>query len=106
MMRLRQHNGIITAKQMRYLGEVIQSYGEDGCADITTRQNIQLRGVVLPDVPEMFENFAKLGLSSTQVSGQCSLNPLCASLTRCTLPQSAVGFFNQLCAASIRCALL
>eukprot|EP00242_Pyramimonas_sp_CCMP2087_P010300 CAMPEP_0198212628 /NCGR_PEP_ID=MMETSP1445-20131203/26849_1 /TAXON_ID=36898 /ORGANISM="Pyramimonas sp., Strain CCMP2087" /LENGTH=602 /DNA_ID=CAMNT_0043887123 /DNA_START=226 /DNA_END=2034 /DNA_ORIENTATION=- len=78
MMRLRQHNGIITAKQMRYLGEVIQSYGEDGCADITTRQNIQLRGVVLPDVPEMFENFTKLGLTTTQ-SGMDNVRNLVGS---------------------------
>jgi len=27
---------------MRVLGEVVQRYGDDGNADITTRQNIQL----------------------------------------------------------------
>jgi len=36
--------GIVTSN-LRVLGEVVQRYGDDGNADITTRQNIQLRGV-------------------------------------------------------------
>jgi len=43
MMRMRMPNGIVTSNQMRVLGEVVQRYGDDGNADITTRQNIQLR---------------------------------------------------------------
>jgi hypothetical protein len=34
---------------MRYAASCIKPYGEDGCADITTRANLQLRGVKLED---------------------------------------------------------
>ena len=36
-------NGELTAEQLRFLGDSIAPYGEDGCADITTRANIQVR---------------------------------------------------------------
>lgn len=42
-------NGEMTAEQMRYAASCIRPYGEDGCADITTRANLQLRGVKLED---------------------------------------------------------
>ncbi|MBD2308889.1 ferredoxin--nitrite reductase [Chroococcidiopsis sp. FACHB-1243] len=66
MMRLRMPNGIITTHQMRVLGEVLQRYGDDGSADITTRQNIQLRGIRIEDLPEIFQKFAAVGLTSIQ----------------------------------------
>ena len=34
-------NGELTSEQLRFLGESIAPYGEEGCADITTRANIQ-----------------------------------------------------------------
>lgn len=37
MMRVRVPNGELTAPQLRALGECIGPYGDDGCADITTR---------------------------------------------------------------------
>ncbi|MBW4640700.1 MAG: ferredoxin--nitrite reductase [Gloeocapsa sp. UFS-A4-WI-NPMV-4B04] len=66
MMRMRLANGIITSAQMRVLGEVVQSYGDDGNADITTRQNIQLRGVRVEDLPDIFNKFQPVGLTSVQ----------------------------------------
>lgn len=39
----------MTSEQMRYAASCIRPYGEDGCADITTRANLQLRGVKLED---------------------------------------------------------
>ncbi|NHC36817.1 ferredoxin--nitrite reductase [Scytonema millei] len=66
MMRLRMPNGIITTQQMRVLGEVLQRYGDDGSADITTRQNIQLRGIRMEDLLEIFHKFAAVGLTSVQ----------------------------------------
>ena len=35
-------NGELTAAQLRYLASCIERYGADGCADITTRANIQV----------------------------------------------------------------
>ena len=66
MMRLRMANGILTSDQMRVLAEVVQRYGDDGNADITTRQNLQLRGIRLEDVPDIFNRFQPVGLTSIQ----------------------------------------
>jgi ferredoxin-nitrite reductase len=66
MMRMRMPNGIITSDQLRVLAEVIQRYGDDGSADITTRQNIQLRGIRIEDLPDIFEKFHAVGLTSVQ----------------------------------------
>ena len=66
MMRMRIPNGILTCEQMRVLGEVVQHYGDDGNADITTRQNIQLRGVRIEDVPDIFKRLQLVGLTSVQ----------------------------------------
>lgn len=64
MMRI--PNGILTSNQMRVLGEVVQRYGDDGNADITTRQNIQLRGIRMEDVPDIFNRFVPLCLTTVQ----------------------------------------
>lgn len=66
MMRLRMPNGIITSEQMRVLAEAVQRYGEDGSADITTRQNIQLRGIRIEDVPDILRRMQSVGLTSIQ----------------------------------------
>ncbi|MEH2111147.1 ferredoxin--nitrite reductase [Nostoc sp.] len=66
MMRLRMPNGILTSSQMRVLAQVVQRYGDDGCADITTRQNIQLRGIRIEDLPDIFNRFDAVGLTSIQ----------------------------------------
>ena len=66
MMRLRLPNGIVNSTQMRVLGEVMQRYDGDGSADITTRQNIQLRGIRIEDVPAIFKQFQSVGLTSIQ----------------------------------------
>jgi ferredoxin-nitrite reductase len=66
MLRMRVANGILNSTQMRVLAEVVQRYGEDGNADITTRQNLQLRGIRLEDVADIFNRFEPVGLTSVQ----------------------------------------
>ncbi len=66
MLRMRTPNGILSSGQMRVLADVIQRYGEDGYADITTRQNIQLRGIHIEDIPDIFNRFQQAGLTSVQ----------------------------------------
>ncbi len=66
MMRMRIPSGIITSEQIRVLGEIIQRYGDEGSGDITTRQNIQLRGIRIEDLPEIFKLFEKVDLTSVQ----------------------------------------
>jgi len=66
MMRLRVPNGIISGEQMRVLGEIVQRYGDDGNADITTRQNLQLRGIRIEDIPDIFQRLKCVGMTSVQ----------------------------------------
>jgi ferredoxin-nitrite reductase len=66
MLRMRIPSGILTSGQMRVLAETVQRYGEDGNADITTRQNLQLRGIQLEDIPDIFDAFEQAGLTSIQ----------------------------------------
>jgi ferredoxin-nitrite reductase len=66
MLRMRVPNGILSSQKMRVLAEVIQRYGDHGSADITTRQNLQLRGIHLEDIPDIFKRFSAVGLTSVQ----------------------------------------
>jgi ferredoxin-nitrite reductase len=66
MMRLRLPNGIISSTQMSALAEIVQRYGDDGSADITTRQNLQLRGIRIEDLPDIFRRLQSVGLTSVQ----------------------------------------
>jgi ferredoxin-nitrite reductase len=78
MLRMRLANGVIDSKQMRVLASAIERYGDEGTADITTRQNIQLRGIHLEDIPEIFTKFKEVGLTSIQ-SGMDNVRNLTGS---------------------------
>lgn len=78
MLRLRLPSGVISALQMRMLAEIVQRYGEDGSADITTRQNLQLRGILLEDIPDIFQRMEAVGLTSVQ-SGMDNVRNITAS---------------------------
>ncbi|MEY4759170.1 MAG: Ferredoxin--nitrite reductase [Cyanobacteriota bacterium] len=66
MVRLRLPNGVITADQLDVLAEVIDRCGEHGSADLTTRQNIQLRGLLLEDMAPLLAELERVGLTSRQ----------------------------------------
>src|SRR4029450_6015489 len=69
MMRIRMPNGIVTAAQARLLGEITLEAGRASgrpIADITTRQQVQLRWVTIEKVPEVIARLAAAGLSSLQ----------------------------------------
>jgi ferredoxin-nitrite reductase len=66
MLRLRMPHGCLTSGQMRTLAEIVQQYGDEGNADITTRQNLQLRGIRLEDIPNIFQRLENSGLTSVQ----------------------------------------
>jgi sulfite reductase beta subunit-like hemoprotein len=71
-------NGEINAEQLRYAASVIRKYGEDGCADITTRANLQLRGVKLEDADGIIEGLIEHNMGSFQ-SGMDSVRNLTGS---------------------------
>lgn len=76
MMRLKLPNGVTTSEQTRYLASVIRKYGKDGCGDVTTRQNWQIRGVVLADVPDIIKGLDAVGLTSLQSGMDNIRNPV------------------------------
>ncbi len=65
MMRLRIPNGFSNAAQIRTIAEISKEFGK-GFADITTRQQIQLRWFGIEDVPEIWDRLKNVGLVSLQ----------------------------------------
>jgi len=78
MVRLRLPHGCITSEQLSALAEIIQQYGDEGSGDITTRQNLQLRGICFEDIPAIFKTFQRIGLTSIQ-SGMDNVRNLTGS---------------------------
>lgn len=78
MMRLRLPSGILTSPKLRVLAEIVQRYGEDGNADITTRQNLQLRGIRIEDFADIFRRLRAADMTSVQ-SGMDNVRNITAS---------------------------
>lgn len=67
MMRLKVPNGIVNSDQMRFYANCVEKYGEEyGVIDITTRQNIQLRGVKIEDAPDIIDGLHARNQTSFQ----------------------------------------
>lgn len=57
MLRLRTPNGIVYSNTLRKYADTIEPYGDEiGVMDITTRQNVQLRGLKLEDAADLFQD--------------------------------------------------
>ncbi len=65
MMRIRIPNGIATARQVRCIAGIVREFGRD-IADITTRQQIQLRWVRIENVPAILQRLQEVGLVTLQ----------------------------------------
>ena len=65
MMRIRMPNGFTRAEQLRAIAELSRRLG-NGVLDITTRQQIELRGFTLASVPEIWEKLRGVDLGSLQ----------------------------------------
>jgi NAD(P)H-dependent nitrite reductase large subunit len=65
MMRVRISNGLTNAAQLKALAQITNEFGV-GFADITTRQQIQLRGYEIEHTPEILRRLAAVGLVSLQ----------------------------------------
>ena len=66
MVRLRLPNGVIQASQLEVLAEAVDRCGDHGSADITTRQNLQLRGLLLEDMAPLVAAMHAVKLTSRQ----------------------------------------
>ncbi len=65
MMRLRSSNGLMNSEQFRVIARISEKFGP-GHADITTRQQIQLRGVAIDRVEDIWRRLEDVGLHSRQ----------------------------------------
>jgi ferredoxin-nitrite reductase len=65
MMRLRLPGGRATSEHLRVIASLAEA-GTHPYLDVTSRQNIQLRGFRLPDVPGMIEALRSAGVLSQQ----------------------------------------
>jgi ferredoxin-nitrite reductase len=65
MMRIRMPNGFATSQQLRTIADLSRRLG-NCIVDITTRQQIELRGFVLGSVPEIWERLRGVNLHTLQ----------------------------------------
>ena len=65
MMRIRMPNGFATSAQLHAIAEISSRIG-NGVLDITTRQQIELRGFTLDSVPGIWEKLRGIDLHSLQ----------------------------------------
>jgi ferredoxin-nitrite reductase len=65
MMRIRTPNGMLSAAQARLLAEITRQSGRN-IADVTTRQQVQLRWLTVEEIPNVMARLAESGLSSLQ----------------------------------------
>ena len=77
MLRLRIPGGILSAHQFRGLAQLAEDYGS-GCADLTTRSNLQLREFQPRDIVRVLSRVQSLGLSS-RGSGADNIRNITAS---------------------------
>jgi ferredoxin-nitrite reductase len=65
MMRIRMPNGFAKSEQLRTIAELSRRLG-NSVVDITTRQQMELRGFTLDGVPEIFEKLRAVDLRTLQ----------------------------------------
>ena len=65
MMRLRMSSGFSSAEQFRTIAQISEAHGP-GFVDLTTRQQIQLRGFAIENVQHIWNRLEEVGLGSLQ----------------------------------------
>jgi sulfite reductase beta subunit-like hemoprotein len=73
MLRVKVPSGILSALQMRTIGELSRRYGRND-GELTTRQNIQLHWIELAHLPDVFSTYDGVGLTTTGACGDCVRN--------------------------------
>jgi sulfite reductase (ferredoxin) len=73
MMRIGIPNGVVSAAQLRAIGELAKKYGRN-LADITVRQCIQLHWLTIESLPEIVDAIYAIGLSPIGACGDVMRN--------------------------------
>src|SRR5581483_460343 len=68
MLRVKIPNGLLNAEQLETIGWLSRLYARS-TGDITTRQGIQFHNVRIEDVPHIFSELAKVGLTTQAACG-------------------------------------
>jgi len=66
MVRLRVPGGILDSAQLRAVGALLADFSDVRQLDITTRQNLELRGLCIEDAVEIMARLEAVGLSTVQ----------------------------------------
>ncbi len=73
MLRVAIPYGTVSSAQMRQLATIAERW-DKGYGHFTTRQNIQFNWPALPDVPDMLDALAEVGMHAIQTSGNTIRN--------------------------------
>ena len=73
MVRVRIPNGLLMSHQLRTVADLTAKYAR-GVADLTVRQNIQLHWVRIEDLPDLFANLSRCGLTTMGSCGDVTRN--------------------------------
>jgi ferredoxin-nitrite reductase len=73
MLRVKVAGGMLTAPQLRAIGEISNEHGR-GEAELTTRQNVQLHYLRLDALPDVFDRLHAAGLTSAGGCGDTVRN--------------------------------
>ncbi|CAN5534700.1 nitrite/sulfite reductase [soil metagenome] len=76
--------GDITASQLRSLAKTIRDYSGEGCARNTPNQNFAIRYIKAKDLPEFYNDLAKIGLANPGALTMSSAVG-CSGTTSCNL---------------------
>ncbi len=89
MLRTKVPGGDLTAEQARTIGEVADEFARapeeyggvdqnpefgDGFLDVTTRQDVQMHWIEIEDVPEIWDRYEAVGLTTLQACGNSVRN--------------------------------
>jgi ferredoxin-nitrite reductase len=66
MVRLRVPGGILTSEQLRVISGILSDFSDVQQFDITTRQNIEMRGLRIEDIVEITERLESVSLFTVQ----------------------------------------
>ncbi len=73
MLRIAIPYGLLSATQLRKLADIARRY-DRGYGHFTTRQNLQLNWVQLPQAPDILADLASVEMHAIQTSGNCIRN--------------------------------
>ncbi|GAC1402188.1 MAG: sulfite reductase SirA [Chloroflexota bacterium] len=73
MVRVRIASGILSAHQLRMIGDLAERYA-GGFADVTTRQNFQFHWVTIEDLPNLLFGLQRVGLTTLAACGDDTRN--------------------------------